>query len=124
MMVIVYMFSSCIFDVLLAFFPKILLDMYINAYSIKKLSIFIIVFLISGCFSGMITNVIKQISVAKIGYLRIDYLADAFHKIITSEYKYMEDSTFFNKYDSAFDACSNAENGIEKVYNIYLIYLH
>ncbi len=118
MMVIVYMFSSCIFDVLLAFFPKILLDMYINAYSIKKMSIFIIVFLISGCFSGMITNVIKQISVAKIGYLRIDYLADAFHKIITSEYKYMEDSTFFNKYDSAFDACSNAENGIEKVYNI------
>ena len=60
MMVIVYMFSSCIFDVLLAFFPKILLDMYINAYSIKKMSIFIIVFLISGCFSGMITNVIKQ----------------------------------------------------------------
>lgn len=114
----IYMLSAPVFDVIVAFFPKILLDLYINDKSVEYISLFILDYLLLGSFLGLINCVIRQNVAARIGYLRIDYLAEAFNKIITSDYKNMEDSTFFNKYDSAFDACSNTENGIEKVYNI------
>lgn len=114
----VYMFTFSFFDLIVAYFPKILLDLCMKEQKIEKMWLFISIYLILGCFFGWLNCVIREYAKAKIGYLRIDYLTDAFNKIITANYKYMEDSTFFNKYDSAFDACSNAENGIEKVYNI------
>ncbi len=117
-MTIIYMFSFTFFDVIVAFFPKVLLDLYMNNKSFQEICIFITFFLVVGCLMGGINSIIREAATAKIGYLRIEYLADAFNKIITCDYKNMEDATFFNRYDSAFDACSNAENGIEKVYNV------
>ena len=117
-LMIIYIFSFSSFDLVLAFFPKILLDMYINNESYRMIIGCMIVFLLTGCTLGFVNSIIRENATARIGYLRIDYLAEAFNKIITSDYKNMEDPTFFNKYDSAFDACSNTESGIEKVYGI------
>lgn len=105
-------------SLMMAFFPKILLDICIYNFPDKKQWLFLLVFSLSCCFLAWCNGIMREIARGKIGYLRADYLANAFHKLITSDYKNMEDPTFLNKYDSAFDACANAENGIEKVYNI------
>lgn len=116
--ILIYMFTFPVYELSLAYFPKILLDRYINNEPSEIILKVILAYLVVGCVFGVVNCVIKETAIARIGFLRIDYLAAAFNKIITSDYKNMEDSTFFNKYDSAFDACSNAESGIEKVYNI------
>lgn len=116
--ILIYMLVFPIYELTLAYFPKILLDGYINNEPEEIILKGILVYLVIGGVLGVVNCIIKEKATARIGYLRIDYLADAFNKIITSDYKNMEDATFFNKYDSAFDACSNAESGIEKVYNI------
>lgn len=118
LMIYIYMFSFAIFDFIVAIFPKVLLDLYIDNKVGQELLMMVVSFLIMGCILGWTNSLIRENASARISYLRIDYLAEAFNKIITSDYKNMEDATFFNKYDSAFDACSNVESGMEKVYNI------
>lgn len=113
-----YMINLVIFDSIIVFSPKILLELYLNDTDKLQITRWIIIFLVVGSITGELSNIIQERARARIGFLRIDYLADAFQKIITSSYEYMEDTTFFNKYDSAFDACSNSESGIEKVYNV------
>ena len=113
-----YMINLVIFDSIIVFSPKILLELYLNDTDKLQITRWIIIFLVVGSITGGLSNIIQERARARIGFLRIDYLADAFQKIITSSYEYMEDTTFFNKYDSAFDACSNSESGIEKVYNV------
>jgi hypothetical protein len=49
--------------------------------------------------------------------LRIDYIRDMFDKIISSDYKYMEDATFFEKNKKALDAVSGNDYGPEGVYH-------
>lgn len=114
----IYMVSTGIFDFMLVFFPKILLDFYIENNGKNGMFLCIMFFLIIGSITGWVSGELKERAKAKIGFLRIDYLADAFSKIITSDYQYMEDTTFFNRYDSAFNACSSPEKGIEKIYSI------
>ena len=49
--------------------------------------------------------------------LRIDYIRDMFDKILSVDYKYMEDANFFEKNNKAFEAISSNNNGIEGVYH-------
>lgn len=113
-----YMCTYAVESLVLVLFPKLLLDMCLHNAHISVIVVGVAVLLCIGGVSGWLNRVIREDAKARIGYLRIDYLADAFYKIITSDYHYMEDSSFFNRYESSFDACSSTESGIEKMYNL------
>ena len=116
---LIFMICSTLYESMIIFYPKKILDLLGKGSKIdNSFFITLIFFLILGSISGFFSNYTREIAYARIGYLRLEYLASAFKKIITTEYKYMEDASFLNKYDSAFDACSNNESGVEKVYNV------
>lgn len=117
-MLLMYTFSLVISEISIAIFPKILLEIFSHDIEKKQILIFISIFMMIYSLLGVIYNWVRERVRVEFGYLRVNHLADAFEKIITCKYEYMEDATFFNRYDSAFDACSNAESGIEKIYNM------
>ena len=53
----------------------------------------------------------------RITRLRIDYVGEIFDKIVSADYQYMEDSTFFDKNERAIVATSSNSNGVEGVYH-------
>ena len=114
---IIFCITYVVYDSSIAFAPKILLDTIAMGGEFEMIK-YAVGFVLIGGGAGIIYSIVFECSRARIGFVRVDYLADAFNKIITCDYKYMEDASFLNKYDSAFDACSNSESGIEKVYKI------
>ena len=66
---------------------------------------------------GFLRTFIKDYTYPLITRIRIDYVRDMFNKIISVDYKHMEDSTFFEKNGRAMDAANNNSNGIEGVYH-------
>lgn len=49
--------------------------------------------------------------------IRLRYLGDAAHKLMTMDYKYVEDAKFMDENERALNAGNNNMNGIEGVYN-------
>ena len=118
LMLVVYTFSTVINEISIVLFLKILLEVCMIEEDYKYILVVVLCFMLISNLFGWASNYLREIIKVRFGNLRINHLADAYEKIITSKYEYMEDAAFFNRYDVAFDACSNSENGIEKVYNI------
>lgn len=72
--------------------------------------------LLTGVF-GFIRTYIKDFSYPQITRLRIDYIRDMFDKIVSLDYKHMEDAKFFEKNGRAMEATSSNNNGVEGVYH-------
>lgn len=53
----------------------------------------------------------------RITSLRIDYIKEQAVKLLTMDYKYMEQAEFFNSREKAFEATSSNNNGVEGIYH-------
>lgn len=73
-------------------------------------------FLLTSIF-GFIRTYLNGCTYPRLTKLRLTYLKDVFDKIISVDYKHMEDSTFFDKNERAFTATSSNNNGIEGIYH-------
>lgn len=73
-------------------------------------------FILTSIF-GFIRTYINGCTYPRLTKLRLIYIKDVFHKIISVDYKHMEDSTFFDKNERAFSATSSNNNGIEGIYH-------
>lgn len=73
-------------------------------------------FILTSIF-GFIRTYINGCTYPRLTKLRLIYIKDVFDKIISVDYKHMEDSTFFDKNERAFSATSSNNNGIEGIYH-------
>ena len=99
--------------------PKLLigeLSLGDNARVEYIITVIALYFFLTAVF-GFVRTYSHDFAYPRITLLRIDYIRDMFDKIISSDYKYMEDATFFEKNGKAFDSISSNNNGIEGVYH-------
>lgn len=73
-------------------------------------------FILTSIF-GFIRTYINGCTYPRLTKLRLIYIKDVFDKIISVDYKHMEDSTFFDNNERAFSATSSNNNGIEGIYH-------
>ena len=105
------------------FFSVVLPKALINELSLGELAsvenIFYIVggyFILTAIF-GYIQTYVKYYTNPKLTLLRIDYVRDISDKLVSFDYKYVEDATFFEDHERAFRACNTNDNGVEGVYH-------
>ncbi len=105
------------------FFSVVLPKVLINELTKDSLvSIENIVYIVAGYFVltaifGYIKTYVLNYSKPKITLLRIDYVRDISDKLVSFDYKYAEDATFYEENERAFRACNSNDNGVEGVYH-------
>ena len=81
---------------------------------IVKLSL---LFFIFGAAVYFLKEWLADYTYPRITYLRIKYIKDQAVKLLTMDYKYMEQADFFNSREKALEATSSNTNGIEGIYH-------
>jgi len=98
--------------------PKVLIGYLTGPYP----NLWGIIWISAGFFAaGAILNFFEQF-LMHFGYprftaLRLDYLKDQMAKLLNMDYKYMESSAFFEKWDMAFNSTNSNDNGVEGIYH-------
>ncbi len=54
----------------------------------------------------------------RITMLRMGFIRDMNYKLLSADYRYMEDATFFEKNNKALESVSSNSNGVERVYHM------
>ena len=114
-----YTITASIYPFFSVLLPKLLVDELTkgdNASLEYILTVIVGYFILAGIF-GFIKIFLKDTAYPKIFKLRIDYIRDMFNKIVTIDYKYMEDACFFEENERALKATSSNDNGVEGVYH-------
>lgn len=115
----IYTITAAIYPFFSVVLPKVLIE----ELSLGKLArIENIIMIALGYFAltsvfGFVRTFVKDYAYPRITRLRIDYIRDMFDKIVSIDYKYMEDATFFEKNSRAMEATSSNDNGVEGVYH-------
>jgi len=116
---LVYTVTAAIYPFFSVILPKVLIDelslgMEARIENILKI---ILGYLLFTSIFGFLKTFVANYADPRITYLRIDYLKDMFDKVVSMEYKYMEDATFYEKNGRAMDATNSNDTGIEGVYH-------
>ena len=105
------------------FFSIILPKFLINELSLgsmaridKLFSVILGYFILTSVF-GFIKAFVHDLTYPKITKLRIDYIRDIFDKIVSMDYKYVEDAQFLEDNSRAMEATSSNNNGVEGIYH-------
>ena len=116
---IIYTISASIYPFFAVALPKLLVGELTlgNDARMENILYIIIGYLILAGLFGFIKTYIKDATYPKLTRLRIDYIRDMFDKLVTIDYKYMEDANFFEENGRALEATSSNSNGIEGVYH-------
>ena len=85
--------------------------------AVKPLVIVLLVYLAIAGLCGFMNNYLTQVISAENMRIRLRYLIRCSEKIQNMDYKNVEDSTFWEKYDKAMNAGNNNTEGIEGLYN-------
>lgn len=115
---LVYTATAAIYPFFSVILPKLLID-ELSQPSARIASILKIVlgYLFLASLFGFIKTLVKDYAYPRITKLRIDYIRDMFDKIVSVEYKYMEDASFFEKNGRAMEATNSNGDGVEGVYH-------
>lgn len=116
---IMYTFAAAIYPFFSVALPKVVIGELSRGSNARAENIVIVVsayFILTSVF-GFVRRYSHDFSYPRITMLRVDYVGDMFEKIISSDYKYMEDATFIEKNKKAIDSISSNDNGIEGVYH-------
>jgi len=99
--------------------PKLLIQELVKGQQADISRIIYIVtgfFVISAVF-GFGKTYIENACYPRLTALRIGYVRDMFVKLVTMDYKYTEDASFYERNGKAMDANSSNNNGVEAVYH-------
>lgn len=116
---IIYTIAASIYPFFAIVLPKFLiseLSLGDMASSGRVLSIILGYFILTGIL-GYLRTYVHDLAYPKITKLRIDYIRDIFDKIVSMDYKNVEDATFMEENSRAMDAASSNGNGIEGIYH-------
>ncbi len=76
----------------------------------------VLIFLILMAVFGFTRTFIREVTIPRIIYLRLSYLGKTMDKLVSIDYKYMEDASFFEDNSRALDSTNSDDNGVEGVY--------
>lgn len=99
--------------------PKILIDEFTREKGARTEQILLIAggyFLFAG-ICKFIKIYLEQITYTRISMLRLNYIKDSANKLFTMDYPNVEDASFFEGHDFAFQATSSNNNGVEMIYH-------
>ena len=85
--------------------------------AVKPLVIVLLGYLFVAGICGFMSNYLTQVISSENMRIRLRYLIRCSEKIQNMDYKNVEDSTFWEKYDKAMNAGNNNAEGIEGLYN-------
>lgn len=85
--------------------------------AVKSLVIVLLGYLFVAGICGFMSNYLTQVISSENMRIRLRYLIRCSEKIQNMDYKNVEDSTFWEKYDKAMNAGNNNAEGIEGLYN-------
>ncbi|WIV13745.1 ABC transporter ATP-binding protein [Proteiniborus sp. MB09-C3] len=116
---VIYTIAATIYPLFSVVLPKLLIGELSlgNAANVENILAIILGYLLLTSIFGFIRTYMKDFAYPQITRLRIDYIRDTFDKIVSIDYKYMEDATFFEKNGKAMEATSSNNNGVEGVYH-------
>ncbi|BCJ95773.1 ABC transporter ATP-binding protein [Anaerocolumna cellulosilytica] len=114
---LIYTITGAVYPFIAILFPKYLIDEIAGTGSYNGVLIIIGIYLGLSIVFGFLKNYIENLSYPCITKLRIDYIRDTFKKLVSIDYKYMEDAKFFEKNGRALEATSSNDNGVEGVYH-------
>lgn len=84
------------------------------------LAILLAYFIGAGIF-GFVSQLLSGKSYSRLSYLRMDYLRDTLHKMMTMDYRYYEDARFMDKSNRINRAHQSNDTGVELVYrNLFM----
>ena len=115
----VFTIAATIYPFLAVFLPKIaigILEKEKDAAGKNLLLAMAGYFVVAGILGFLVSYFRQVISVHNMR-IRIHYLGDTFRKLTTMDYKYAEDSKFFEKNEKALNAGNNNNEGIEGMSN-------
>nr|WP_295678004.1 ABC transporter ATP-binding protein [uncultured Lachnoclostridium sp.] len=115
----VYTIAAAIYPFFGIVLPKLLIGELVlgDLADVKTVIIIIVGYLLLASMVGFIKSYTSNCAYPRITRLRIDYIGEIFDKIVSADYQFMEDSTFFDKNDRAMEATSSNSNGVEGVYH-------
>lgn len=116
---LVYTLGDIIYPFFSIFLPKLLIaELILGGNARVRVMIYIVLgYFIGTSIVGFIKTYVKESCYTKISDLRMNYLRDTFHKLVSMDYKYVEDASFLEENDRAFESCSSNGNGVEGVYH-------
>lgn len=115
---IIYTVTASIYPFFAVLLPKYLVgELTLSGGARMEYIIYIVIgyFLLAGIF-GFVKVFVKNSAWPKLTKLRIDYIRDMFDKLVSIDYKYMEDAVFFEENGKGFGAVSGDNNGVEVIY--------
>ncbi len=83
---------------------------------IKNLIIAMAIYFVIAGFLSFLNEFMDNKLTSECMIVRLEFLRRQSEKIQKMDYRYAEDSSFFEKYDKAMSACNNNSNGVEGVY--------
>lgn len=116
---IIYTITASIYPFFSVVLPKLLIGELSlgSAATIRNIINIILGYLLLTSIFGFVRTYVKDFAYPQITRLRIDYIRDMFDKIVSVDYRYMEDATFFENNGRAMEATSSNNNGVEGVYH-------
>ncbi len=116
---VVYTFAAGIYPFFSVLLPKFVLQELSkdNLANIETILMITITYFVVVSLFGFVKTFLKDYSYPRLSYLRIGYVGDTSKKLMQMAYCHMEDATFLQKWDKAFKATSNNDEGLEGVYH-------
>ncbi len=116
---IIYAIAASIYPFFSIILPKFLIDELSlgDMASVEKVLLIVLgYFTLTGIF-GFLRTYVHDLAYPEITKLRIDYIRDIFDKIVSMDYKNVEDASFMEKNSRAMEATNGNGNGVEGVYH-------
>jgi len=115
----IYTLMAAAFPFCAVVLPKFVLEELTKqeAASATRLLSIIGIFFLTSAILGFGKTYLHDVYYARLSALRINYIGDMYNKLISLEYRYMEDATFYDRNSRAMEANSSNNNGVEGVYH-------
>ncbi len=92
-----------------------------NALVLRFAGILLVYFVLASVF-GFVQHYITNSSFARISYLRMDFLRDILHKVMTMDFRHYENASFLDRANRVNRSCQSNDSGVELVYrNIFMM---
>lgn len=114
-----YTLAAACYPFLAVMTPKFLLQELTRPQGGRISVVFLIIgiFLAAAAILGFFQFYLKSASHYRFTLLRLDYMGDMCNEIMTMDYQYIEDASFFEKYDRSFIATQSNNAGLEGNYH-------
>lgn len=113
----IFTITGGIYPFLAVLLPKYLLsEITREGGEVSRILAIVLIFLALMIAFGFTRTFIRALANIRITYLRLSYLGRTFDKLVSIDYKYMEDANFLEDNSRALDSTNSDDNGVEGVY--------